>query len=139
MRRENLRCPGAGAMLAAALVAGCGGAGPSDNLPVGSDGSGGTDGAFSGEDASASGAFDADIEENRVAVTFITLSCSGDCATVEAVGTGGNPPYSYAWDDGSTNPTRTVCPTSSTNYSVKVSEREAPVSSRERRTARKCP
>jgi hypothetical protein len=121
MRRENLRYP-AGAVLAAALMTGCGGTGSSYNLPVGSDGSGGTDGAFSGEDASASGPLDAEIDENHVAVKFVTPSCAGDCATVEAVASGGSPPYGYAWEDGSTNPTRTVCPTSSTNYSVKVSD-----------------
>jgi len=57
-----------------------------------------------------------------VAVKVITLSCAGDCAMVEAVGTGGLPPYSFKWDDGTTSATRQVCPTSSTSYDVKVTD-----------------
>jgi hypothetical protein len=41
---------------------------------------------------------------------------------VEAVGTGGNPPYSFKWDNGSTTATRQVCPSSSTSYNVKVTD-----------------
>jgi hypothetical protein len=55
-------------------------------------------------------------------VKLITLGCAGDCATVQAVGTGGNAPYSYAWENGSTNPVRQVCPASDTAYSVKVTD-----------------
>jgi hypothetical protein len=73
-------------------------------------------------DASASAAFDASIEQNHVAVKFITLSCSGSCAEVQAVGTGGYLPYTFKWDDGSTTATRQVCPMSSTSYSVKVTD-----------------
>ena len=75
-----------------------------------------------GTDASGPGAFDAYIEQNHVTVTFITLSCSGKCATVEAVGTGGYPPYMFKWDDGSKSAMRQFCPTSSTNYNVKVTD-----------------
>jgi hypothetical protein len=55
-------------------------------------------------------------------VTFITLSCTGPCAEVEAVASGGDPPYMFAWEDGSTRATRQVCPTSSTSYRVKVTD-----------------
>jgi hypothetical protein len=80
-------------------------------------------GSFLGSgDASASGAFDAHIEENRVTVTFVTLSCTGPCATVQAVGTGGYPPYAFQWDDGSTSASRRVCPTASTSYDVNVTD-----------------
>jgi hypothetical protein len=97
------------------LAAACGGNGgtPTYTLPVGSDDAGG---AFAGTDAA--GAFDAAIEENHLAVNVITLGCAGACASVEAVATGGNPPYTFVWDDGSTDPIRQVCPTSDTNYSV---------------------
>jgi hypothetical protein len=44
------------------------------------------------------------------------------CAVVEAVATGGNEPYSFSWDDGSTNPQRQVCPTSTTDFHVKVTD-----------------
>jgi hypothetical protein len=50
------------------------------------------------------------------------LSCSGRCANVEAVGTGGHPPYTFAWDDGSSSAKRQVCPASDTSYSVKVTD-----------------
>jgi hypothetical protein len=105
-----------------ALSAGCGSGGSS-----GVAGEVGTyppeSGLFGGPgDAGGLGALDAHIEENRIAVTFVTLSCTEGCATVNAVGTGGYPPYTFKWDDGSTNATRQVCPTASTNYDVKVTD-----------------
>jgi hypothetical protein len=99
---------------------GCGGAGNNRALLVGSDDGGA--GSFAGVDATASGALDAQIEENRVTVTFVTLSCAGPCADVVAVPTGGNPPYSFQWDDGSTDGARHVCPTSNTSFLVKVTD-----------------
>jgi hypothetical protein len=65
---------------------------------------------------------DAHIEEGQVAVKLITLSCVGSCATVEAVGTGGHPPYTYRWEDGSTDPVRQVCPAADSSYSVNVTD-----------------
>jgi hypothetical protein len=76
---------------------------------------------LSGSEAGGSGGLDAYIEQGQVQVKLITV-CSGHCATVEAVGTGGNPPYTFSWDDGSTAATRSVCPTSTTSYSVKVTD-----------------
>jgi hypothetical protein len=79
--------------------------------------------AFVSGDGSAPNGLDAYIEDNRgLAVQLVTLSCAGDCATVQAVGVGGNPPYTFAWEDGSTRATRQVCPSSSTRYSVKVTD-----------------
>jgi hypothetical protein len=57
-----------------------------------------------------------------VTVTFVTLSCAGECALVQAVASGGNPPYSFAWDDGSTAAMRQVCPSPTSVYGVKVSD-----------------
>jgi hypothetical protein len=57
-----------------------------------------------------------------VAVTFVTVSCADSCANVEAVASGGHPPYTFAWDDGSTRAQRKVCPTSNSNYHVTVSD-----------------
>jgi hypothetical protein len=68
----------------------------------------------------------AHIEQNHVTVTFVTLSCAGLCADVEAVATGGNPPYSYAWEDGSTSAERHVCPSSSTSYLATVTDTAIP-------------
>ena len=78
--------------------------------------------ALGAGDASAPAALDAHIEQDHVTVEIVTLSCSGSCADVQAVATGGYPPYRFAWDDGSTSPQRRVCPTSSTSYQVQVSD-----------------
>jgi hypothetical protein len=109
-------------VLLTAIGWGCGGnAGAGYSLPVGED-DGGSSGAFNGGDASALGPLDAHIEENHVTITFVTLSCSGPCADVEAVATGGHAPYTFAWDDGSTRATRRVCPASNASYQVKVTD-----------------
>jgi hypothetical protein len=73
-------------------------------------------------DASASSALEAAIKEGDMVVTFVTLSCASGCASVEAVATGGHAPYTFVWEDGSTDATREVCPTSSTSYSVQVTD-----------------
>jgi hypothetical protein len=105
----------------ALLVAACGGGAINRySLPVGSDDAGA--GSFAGGDPGLSGVFDASIEQDHVTVTFVTLTCAGDCADVEAVATGGHPPYAFAWDDGSTSASRRVCPTSTTSYRVRVSD-----------------
>jgi hypothetical protein len=78
--------------------------------------------SINGADASGPAALDASIEQRGLQVKFITLSCAGDCAMVQAVGTGGHPPYTFAWEDGSTNANRQVCPTASTSYAVKVTD-----------------
>jgi hypothetical protein len=79
-------------------------------------------GSFGTSDATAAGTLDAHIEENHVVVSIVTLSCAGSCANVEAVATGGHPPYTFAWEDGSTNPARQVCPTANASYRVNVSD-----------------
>jgi hypothetical protein len=79
---------------------------------------------LSGREAGGGG-LDAYIEQGHVQVKLITLSCAGDCATVEAVGAGGNPPYTFLWEDGATAATRSVCPTSSTSYSVTITDTAA--------------
>jgi hypothetical protein len=106
--------------LACATAPGCGSSGQ-EQLSLGHD-DGGPSFAFSGGDARGQAGLDAYVEQNQVEVKIVTLSCSGDCATVQAVGTGGYPPYTFTWDDGSTSATRQVCPTSSTSYSVKVTD-----------------
>ncbi len=104
-----------------ALSAGCGtSASPGYSLDAGRDDSGNI--TLATGDAAGARGLDATIERGQVAVRLITLSCAGDCATVQAVGTGGYPPYTYAWENGSTNPVRQVCPASDTAYSVKVTD-----------------
>lgn len=114
------RCVALGPILT--LLAGCGSTRSDYSLDVGGDEAGTI--SLGGRDAGVPGAsaLDAYIREGSMSVTFITLSCSGACADIEAVATGGHPPYAFAWDDGSTNPTRRVCPASSTSYHVKVTD-----------------
>jgi hypothetical protein len=100
---------------------GCGGAsGNPYSIPVGSDDAGG--GSFAGSDASTAGPLDAQIQQNHVAVSVVTLKCAGDCVTVAVVASGGNPPYAFQWSDNATSPMRDVCPTATTSYSVTVTD-----------------
>jgi hypothetical protein len=104
------------------VAAGCGGSAGAPALPPGGEGDDGGGGSFVGADAGSLAALDAHIEDNHVAVTVVVLGCAGNCATVEAVGTGGNPPYKFAWDDGSTSAVRQVCPKAGTSYHVTVTD-----------------
>jgi hypothetical protein len=104
-----------------AFTVGCGSSGRDGySVFVGTDEGGAS---FPGsDDASGQEPLDAHVEQNDVTVTFVTLSCASACADVEAVGTGGHPPYTFTWDDGSTTATRQVCPASTTRYSLKVTD-----------------
>ncbi len=116
------------------LLVGCSAANASHSLSVGSDGSGGSNGGprgvgsgglFTASDAgvATSNPLSAHIESPPgMTVTFVTLSCSNRCADVLVVAKGGFAPYTFAWTDGSTAQSRTVCPTSTTNYQVTVTD-----------------
>jgi hypothetical protein len=101
-----------------------GGSGSGDH---GTGGSGSSPGGNGGgatiflEDA-GSNLLGAHIEENHVTVQLITLSCANPCADVEAIPTGGFAPYTFTWDDGSTEATRHVCPTATSDYRVTVKD-----------------
>jgi hypothetical protein len=80
--------------------------------PVG--GAGGSASNQSGTGGNAVGNHDdaltVDVQDIRkMTIEIVTLQCAGDCADVEAVAHGGNPPYAFAWEDGSTSATRHVC------------------------------
>jgi hypothetical protein len=75
-----------------------------------------------GSDAGSASGPDVQIDESHVAVAIVTLTCSGGCADVQAVATGGQPPYSFAWNDGSTSPSRHLCPTANQTYEVTVTD-----------------
>jgi hypothetical protein len=92
------------APLLSALALGCGSTGHDYSLPVGSDDGG--SGGFLAEDSSAGGALDAHIEQDHVTVTVVTVGCAGACADVQAIATGGAPPYSFSWSDGATSAAR---------------------------------
>jgi hypothetical protein len=55
-------------------------------------------------------------------IEIVTLACAGDCADIEAVARGGNPPYAFAWEDGSTDPKRHVCLDDSATLTVDASD-----------------
>jgi hypothetical protein len=107
-----------GSVLGSLFVLGCGGSDAGNSLDVGGDEAG----TFVPVPGAGGDAFDASVQENGVTVTFVTLTCAAGCADVEAVATGGNPPYSYAWTDGARGATRHLCPTSTTGYSVNVTD-----------------
>lgn len=48
--------------------------------------------------------------------------CSGSCSNIVASGSGGLPPYTFSWNTGSTNAAFSVCPATSTDYTVKVTD-----------------
>ncbi|MGH7435605.1 MAG: hypothetical protein ACRENE_08015, partial [Polyangiaceae bacterium] len=101
-------------------VAACGSAGNAGYpIDVGGDDAGGLH--IAARDASVTG-LDAYVEKGQIAVSIFTVGCSGSCATVQAVGTGGEPPYSFRWENGSTNPVREVCPAADSSYSVTVTD-----------------
>jgi hypothetical protein len=108
------------AALASLSVLGCGSQGSPESGGVLDVGGGTFQG--SGSDAEGPGYLDAYIEQGQVAVKIITLRCAGACADVEAVATGGTPPYAYVWDNGSTDPTRHLCPTSDASFHVQVTD-----------------
>jgi len=62
------------------------------------------------------------IEREAVAVEIVTVQCAGECVDVEAVARGGFPPYAYAWEDGSTDPTRRLCPRATTPFTVAATD-----------------
>jgi hypothetical protein len=55
-------------------------------------------------------------------IQVVTLACAGDCVDVEAVASGGNAPYAFAWTDGETNAKRHLCPDATTSYAVSVTD-----------------
>jgi formylglycine-generating enzyme len=64
-----------------------------------------------------------DIESaGQAPVTTLTLGCAGECVDVQAVGRGGFPPYTYAWSDGATGPTRHLCPLATETLSVAITD-----------------
>ena len=93
-------------------------------------------GGFFGGDAGGTSRLEAHVERDHGPVTVVTLGCAGSCVDVEAVATGGSPPYAFTWEDGSTGPTRHLCPSSTTEYSVTVTDTATAGSSGPLRTPR---
>ncbi|HEX2677808.1 MAG TPA: hypothetical protein VHM19_14245, partial [Polyangiales bacterium] len=69
------------------------------------------------------GALRVHVEDaQRMTLEVLTLACAGDCADIEAVAHGGNPPYTFAWEDGSTHAKRRVCLDAAKTLSVSASD-----------------
>jgi hypothetical protein len=128
VQRSALAC----VMVLSAVPFGCSASSGSARLSLGNDGAGG---AASNARLGAGGSFlvtgDAGLSRGLsahvesppgVTVTFVTLTCSTECTNVQAVATGGFEPYTFAWEDGSTNPVRRLCPTSTSTFTVSVTD-----------------
>jgi len=100
----------------------CTPAGRSDGGTAGASGtSGGTSGGGAvGDSDNALTLHVEDIE--GMTIEIVTLACAGDCADIEAVASGGHAPYTFAWDDGSTEPTRHVCLDASSQLTVSATD-----------------
>lgn len=109
------------------------GAGAGAGVDAGINSQAGTAGAFEQPRTNTGGTgpsptSDADglavkIEDaSHVSVTLITVSCSGECSDVQAVASGGYPPYKFVWEDGSTSATRKLCPTEHTTFRVTATD-----------------
>jgi hypothetical protein len=102
------------APVAAALaLAGCGSSGSG---PVFGGGDLGADGALldassdGGSAPSDSGLIHVTVDgASRLAVDIVLVGCQAGCANVRAVVSGGNPPYTLRWSDGSQAPARMIC------------------------------
>ena len=76
-----------------------------------------------GSSAATGNALRVRIEDLKgVTVEIVTLKCGGECADVLAVARGGNPPYAFTWDDGSTNAQRHVCAKTKTDWVVTATD-----------------
>jgi hypothetical protein len=70
-------------------------------------------------------ALNVDVQSSQgIVVDVVKVSCAGACVDVIAVARGGNPPYAYSWEDGSTQAARRLCPDADSVYNVTVTDTE---------------
>jgi hypothetical protein len=80
-------------------------------------------GAAPGSSGSSSNALSVGVQDiAAMKIEILTLQCAGDCADIVAVARGGNPPYTFAWEDGSSDPRRRVCLEASAKLSVSATD-----------------
>jgi hypothetical protein len=85
-------------------------------------GNAGTSGAV-GSGGSSTNALSVGVQDiAEMKIEILTLQCAGDCADIEAVARGGNAPYTFAWEDGSTDARRRVCLDASAELSVSATD-----------------
>lgn len=114
----------AGAMSGASGSAGDSGASGSGGVSgVGGAGVGGVGGAL--VPGAGTGGLVARIEDTAaLTVEIVTVRCAGECVDVIAVAEGGRPDYRFTWENGSTNATRTLCPSADASFNVTVTDTE---------------
>lgn len=79
--------------------------------------------ALSGTADTGSGSLRIHIEDaTRQPIQQVQLACSDDCITVRAFASGGHPPYTYRWSDGSSSQTYELCPGSAELVTVTASD-----------------
>lgn len=89
----------------------------------GNAGTGNPSGGQSGTIDTVDNALTVEVEDiDGMTIEIITLACAGDCADIEAVAHGGNDPYTFEWDDGSTHPKRRVCLERSAELTVSATD-----------------
>jgi hypothetical protein len=118
-----LACSSGPAGESAFTSAGSGGSDPGSGGGSGSgSGPGGVGGGIGVPDAGGSAPLNVRIQRQGLVVDIVTIACGETCAEVEAVVMGGYKPYSFTWEDGSTNPVRRICPSALTEYEVSVTD-----------------
>jgi hypothetical protein len=65
------------------------------------------------------------LNPDNVVLSVVTLGCPRECVDVTAVASGGQTPFAYRWDDGSTEASRRLCPTQSAQFKVTATEASA--------------
>ena len=116
---QGRRCADDRALCSApSAPSGSGGAGMDMGTGTGGNGTAGSKGVV-GSDSELSVRVQ-DIQ--KMTIEIITLACAGDCADIEAVAHGGNPPYAFAWEDGSTSAPRRVCLDANTTLRVSATD-----------------
>jgi hypothetical protein len=93
----------------------------------GGAGGGGVSGGSGAGGAGATGVIENALsvevqDDEELRIEILTLACEGDCADIEAVAQGGRPPYTFEWDDGSTEAARRVCLDASQDLSVTAAD-----------------
>ena len=89
----------------------------------GGAGVGNPSGGQSGTVGTVDNALTVEVEDiDGMTIEIVTLACAGDCADIEAVAHGGNDPYTFEWEDGSTDPQRRVCLERSAELAVSVTD-----------------
>jgi hypothetical protein len=55
-------------------------------------------------------------------IEALSVECAGDCVDVEVTARGGQAPYTFLWEDGTTTATRKVCPEASTTLTATITD-----------------